>query len=129
MVWKIVAGILGGFLVAFFVGNLSNLAFSSKGFTAIAFLVSWLLTIGLSIKAVSATKVWRYSLLLSGAMSFLVPLASLIHTVNEKEGTEAIGGLIATGVVGFVFFFVGLAFIIIGLLVGRSKHVVVIDKE
>lgn len=129
MIWKIVAGVVGGFIVAFLASNIVSLVFGSKGAATAALLVSWALAIVVALKSPRGAKAWRWLLVTSAALSFVVPLATLISTTKETEGAAVAGGLIATGFFGVVFFLLGLAFLVIGLLVGRDKQVIVIKEE
>ncbi len=128
MFWKVVAGIVGGFVVAAFAGNIVNLVSASKGTSVIALLLSWAVAIVGAVKASRAAKAWRWLLVTSAALSFVVPIATLIRTTNETTGTGKLGGLVATGFFSVVFFLLGLAFLVIGLLIGRDKQVVVAKK-
>ncbi len=125
MFGKIVAGVIGGFIVAFLASNVVSLVSDSKGAGAVALLVSWIVAFVIALKTPRGSKAWRWLLVTSAALSFVVPLSTFIRTTNETTGTGKLGGLVATGFFSVVFFLLGLAFLVIGLLVGRDKQVVV----
>ncbi len=125
---KIVAGLLGGFIVSALAGNVVNLFTASTNASVIVFLVSWMLAIIISLKSSRGAKAWRWMLVASSALSFVVPLAALILTTKETDGAEFIGGLVATGFFGIVFFLLGLAFLVLGLLIGRNTLVVIVKE-
>jgi hypothetical protein len=122
MAGKIVAGIIGGFIVAALAGNIATLVSGSKGASVVALLLAWAVAITGAVKASRAAKAWRWLLVTSAALSFVVPLATLIRTTKETTGAGALGGLVATGIFSVVFFLLGSAFLVIGLLVGRDKQ-------
>jgi len=120
VVGKVVAGIVGGFVVAAFAANILNLVAGSTvaGFVLIG---SWVLALVLAIRASSGARAWRWLLICAGALSFLVPLATLMRTTRQTDGVEVLGGIVATGIFAVVFFLLGLAFLVIGFAVGRDK--------
>jgi hypothetical protein len=120
MFWKVVAGIVGGLIVAALAGNIVNLVSSSTAASAVL-LLSWAAAIVGALKASRAGVAWRWLLVASAALSFTVPLASLVWTTEQTTGTDVAGGLVATGFFAVVFFLLGLAFLVVGLLVGRDK--------
>jgi len=122
MIAKIIAGIIGGFVVAFLVGNLLNLAFNSSQMAAVAFLLAWAIAIVGALRAPRGAKAWRWLLIVSGALTFLMPFAILIFSTRPAEAGRVVVGLLVTGLVWPVFFLVGLAFFVIGLLIGRDKR-------
>jgi len=138
---KILAGIVGGLLMAIVAMLLATTAFAAGGDGASTgigtFFVAWLVGIGIALLAPRAGKAWRRLLLTTSVLSFLLPIAGLIYTGsymanNTKGGAEAagaaIGGGLVSGVLGFVGFFLGVVFLIIGLLVGRDKEVVYVER-
>ena len=129
MIGRIVAGVIGGFIVAFLTSNITTLITTSKSTASLMFLFAWGLSIFFALKSQRAARAWRWLLVSSASLSFFVPLATLIWTAKAKDGAEVIGGLVATGFLGVVFFLVGLAFLVIGLLIGRDKHIVVIENK
>lgn len=125
MFGKVVAGIVGGFVVAVLASNIVNLVSGTKGASAIVLLLSWVAAIVGAVRAPRAAKAWRWLLIVSAALSFIVPLSVLIRTTKETTGAGVAGGLIATGIMSLVFFLLGLAFLVVGLLVGRNKQIIV----
>ena len=128
MFGKIVAGIIGGFIVACIAINIVNLAFYSNEANAVVFLVSWMVAIVIALKSSRSARAWRCFLFISAALLFTTPLATFIRTTKETEGIAIVGGLFATGIFSIIFPLLGIAFLIIGLLVGRDKEVVVIKE-
>ncbi len=145
---KIIAGLLGGFILAILGAILVTTTFAAspeKGgnWGAIAFLVFWVMGIAVALRANSAAKAWRRLLLSSAVLSFLAPISGIIYTgsfmatqvdtASEYAGAQAagvaIGGSLISGFMGFVGFFLGVVFLIIGLLVGRDKQVVYVERQ
>lgn len=143
---KILAGIIGGLILAVIVAILVTVTFAAspeKGgsWGAISFLTFWVVGIVIAVRSASAPKAWRKVLLSSSVMSFLLPLSGLIYTgsfmaknvdpnaqyAGAQAAGAAIGGGLISGFMGFVGFFLGVVFLIIGLLVGRDKQVVYVQ--
>ncbi len=122
MFGKIVAGVIGGFIVAFLASNVISLVSDSKGAAAAVLLFTWIAALVIALRTPRTGKTWRWLLVVSAALSFVVPLATLVRTTHETTGAGKAGGLIATGIFGVVFFLLGLAFLVIGVLVGRDKQ-------
>lgn len=138
---KILAGIIGGLIFAILGSLLVTITFAAGGTGAGkgvgTFFIVWLVGIGIAVMAPSAGKAWRRLLLTSSVFSFLMPLSGLIYTgsfmANHATGGAeaagaAIGGGLVSGLLGFVGFFLGVVFLIIGLLVGREKQVVYVER-
>ena len=139
---KVVAGIFGGLVVAFLAMTLVGLAMAGGASTkpgggggGAAFLLAWVASIAIAVMAPRAAKAWRRLLLTAAVLSFMLPLAGLVftgsflanHTTGGAEAAgAAIGGGLVSGFLGFVGFFLGVVFLLIGLLVGRDKQVVVV---
>ena len=135
---KILAGLLGGFILAVIAAVLVTITFPSGTTGAIAFLAFWALGLAIALMAPSASKAWRRLLITCAILSLLLPLSGLVYTGNylatnidpkaEYAGAQAagaaLGGGLLSGILGFVGFFLGVVFLIIGLLVGRDKQVV-----
>jgi hypothetical protein len=77
-------------------------------------------------------------LLTCSVASFLMPISGLIYTGSfmanrTQSGAEAagaaIGGGLVSGALGFVGFFLGIVFLIVGLLVGREKQIVYVERS
>lgn len=143
---KVLAGIIGGLILAIIGAILITVTFAAspeKGGTwgAISFFLFWVVGIIIAIRSASAPKAWRKLLLTSSVLSFLLPLSGLIYTGSlmakhvdpnaQYAGALAagavIGGGLISGFMGFVGFFLGVVFLIIGLLVGRDKQVVYVQ--
>lgn len=124
---KIVAGIFGGFVVAFLASNIATLV--SKDTGALVLLVSWAASIYIAVKSQRVARAWRWQLIISGCLCFVLPLATLIFSTQQESGARMLVGVVATGVLGFVAFLFGLALLVVGLLVGRNPNVVVIQSN
>jgi len=108
---------------------------------AIGFFALWVVGIIVAVRSESAPKAWRKLLITSAVMSFLLPLSGLIYTGSsiakhvdssaQYAGAQAAGALIGggliSGLMGFVGFFLGIIFLVIGLLVGRDKQVIYVQ--
>ena len=91
----------------------------------------------------TASKAWRKILISSSIFSFLMPISALIYSgswmatyidsTNMYAGVEAagaaIGGGLITGMMGFIGFFLGVIFLVIGLLIGKDKEIIYIEKQ
>lgn len=145
---KFIAGILGGLILAILGTILVTTTFAAspeKGgvWGASSFLIFWVIGIVVAMGAKSAAKAWRRLLLSTAVMSFLLPISAIIYTgsfmatqvdtTSEYAGAQAagaaIGGGLISGFMGFVGFFLGVVFLIIGLLVGRDKQIVYVEKQ
>jgi len=137
---KILAGILGGLILAILGSMVVGLTFggskSGPGPGVWTFFIAWVVGIVVAVKAPNAGKAWRRLLLTASVFSFLLPLAGVVFTgvfmaTQTNGGAEAagaaIGGGLASGVLGFVGFFLGVVFLLIGILVGRDKQVIYVQ--
>ena len=143
---KVLAGIIGGLILAIIGAILVTVTFAAspeKGgsWGAISFLAFWVVGIVVAIRSASAAKAWRKLLISSAVLSFLLPLSGLIYTgsfmtkhvdpnaqyAGAQAAGAAIGGGLISGFMGFVGFFLGAVFLVIGLLVGRDKQVVYVQ--
>ncbi|MBV6753678.1 hypothetical protein KV580_25510 [Pseudomonas chlororaphis] len=138
---KILAGIIGGLIMAILtslvvsIAGASNPSSGSAG--ALVFLVVWAIGIAIGLFAPRVGKAWRRLLLISGVVAFMLPLAGVIFTgsyiaVNTSHSGAAsagaaIGGTLVSGALGFVGFFLGVILIIVGFLVGRDKQVIYVQ--
>lgn len=142
---KIFAGLVGGLILAILSSVLVTMVFAvSRGPAAgtITFFVTWFIGVAVAVKAPSAGKAWRRLLIANGVLSFLLPLSGLLftgsymahmdgsgeHAVAAAAGA-AIGGGLVSALLGFVGFFLGVVFLVVGLLVGRDKQVVYIERS
>ena len=141
MFGKIVAGILGGFIVSVLGAFVVTIALASDpetGGTAggIAFFAFWILSIVIALIAERAGKAWRRLLITSSILCFMLPLASFIFSgaqvAQTESGAEAAGAALGGGMItlisGFVGFFLGVVFLIIGLMVGRDVKVITVKE-
>ena len=136
---KTLAGIFGGLILAVLGFLLVHTAFAAwpgapaKG--AVAFFVIWVASIAVAAKAPSASKAWRRLLLTSSVFSFFLPLSGIISTVaylsNKPQGGDhdAMGISLVMGALVLIGFFLGAFFLIAGLLIGRDKPIVGVDKS
>ena len=143
---KVLAGIIGGLILAVIGAILVTVTFAAspgKGgsWGAISFLAFWVVGIVVAIRSASASKAWRKLLISSAVLSFLLPLSGLIYTgsfmakhvdtnaqyAGAQAAGAAIGGGLISGFMGVVGFFLGVVFLVIGLLVGRDKQVVYVQ--
>ena len=60
-------------------------------------------------------------------------MATHVDSTSEYAGAQAagaaIGGGLISGFMGFVGFFLGVVFLIIGLLVGRDQQVIYVERQ
>lgn len=145
---KVLAGIIGGLILAVIGSILITVTFAAspeKGglWGATGFFVLWVLGIAIATRSATAAKAWRKLLLSSSVLSFLLPLSGLIYTgsfmakhvdsnaqyAGAQAAGAAIGGGLITGFMGFVGFFLGIVFLIVGLLVGRDKQIVYVQAQ
>lgn len=143
---KIIAGLFGGLILAVLGATLVGITFAASPSAggiggAAAFFVLWVAGIVIAVLAKSPSKAWRRLLLTSAVLSFLLPLSGVVYTgsfmathVNPSDAYSgaaaagaAIGGGLVSGFLGFVGFFLGLIFLVIGLLVGRDKQIVYVQ--
>ncbi|MBJ2346185.1 MULTISPECIES: hypothetical protein [Pseudomonas] len=141
---KILAGLVAGLILAILVSTVVAIAGAASpraagGTGAIVFFVIWIIALVIAVSAPTAGKAWRRLLVTSGIAAFMLPLAGIVFTGSHiatnisgaHSGAEtagaAIGGTLVSGFLGFVGFFLGVIFLIVGLLVGRDKQVIYIQ--
>jgi len=140
---RIVSGLIGGVVLAFLgamlIGLTSGGGESGGSAGAVAFLVFFIIGMAIAITAPRPGKSWRRIMITAGIMAFMLPLASMIfagaavNEISEQTGNAAavtgaaIGGSFVTVASGIVGFFLGLIFLVIGLLSGRDQNVVVVN--
>ena len=128
MLGKFVAGVIGGFIVSFFAGNVITFVGGSKGGAAAVGLIVWGVAIVAVLKSPRAAKAWRWMFGISGALSFCISAAIIVRSLsllNTSPGAiEGIAGIAVTGCTVPIFFLLGLAFLVIAALIGRDKQVV-----
>jgi hypothetical protein len=139
---KILAGLVGGFILSMLAANVTSVVFGDPtakeqgaGVTAVSgfvFFGLWAGSVYISIKADRAAKAWRKLLITSACLSFSLPLAGMLMAGKaayhyetkgrhlESAAMAGAGGIaaIALGIMGF---FLGAIFLTIGLLVGRDN--------
>ena len=139
---KFLAGVIGGLVLAILsmilvsIGGAGSPPAGNTIGPTVFFLV-WIASIVIALAAPRAAKAWRRLLLLSGIVSFLMPLAGVVFTgsflANQQTSSAAetagaaVGGTLVTGALGFVGFFLGVVFVLSGLLVGRDKQVIYVN--
>lgn len=143
---KILAGLIAGLMLAILVSTVVVIAGAAstraaEGTGVIVFFVIWIIALVIAVSAPNADKAWRRLLVTLGIAAFMLPLAGIVFSgshvatnVNDAHsGVEtagaAIGGTLVSGFLGFVGFFLGVIFLIIGLLVGRDKQVIYIQRH
>ncbi|MCS4504298.1 hypothetical protein NYO91_09440 [Arhodomonas aquaeolei] len=145
---KLVAGFLGGLVVAFLAQAIVAMMIGGGGepadmgnVTVFVFLGVWIASIVWSLVASRAAKAWRRMLITSGVLSFLFPISVFVFASvstaskasagasNAEVGGNFLGGMFATGIASFLGVLMGIVFLVIGLLVGRDKQVVYLQKE
>lgn len=138
---KLLAGLIGGFILAVLGSLLVAVTFaasSSGGYGGfVAFFVFGIAGLAIALTAPAAAKAWRRLLITAGILSFMLPLAGILYTGsyvatktqgNAEAAGALIGGGLVSGALGFVGLFLGVVFLVIGLLVGRDKQVVYIER-
>ena len=137
---KLIAGVIGGSLIAFLVYMITNVTASgfdsSREPNLIIFGLAWVVSIVIAILSPRPAKAWRRMLIILALVSFTMPLASMFFAVGgisqSDSGAEAAGAAVAGGVIsilsGFFAFFMGGISLIIGLLIGRDPKVVVVHS-
>lgn len=135
MLSKILAAILGGFIISMIGSALVGLSVGGGdegGETAsIAFYVFYAVSFVVSLRSNSSKQAWKRLLITAAILSFLLPVSSMLFTgifiAEETSGrAEAAGGLVGgalvTGITGVFGFFMGVIFLIIGLLIKDEKE-------
>lgn len=146
MIGKLLAGVVGAVVIGLLGSLLTKFAVPESladgktvtyvalvGFAGIAFL--------LAMTAERGAKAWRRVFVLMALLCFAMPLTAVLFTGAQISaiGTEtsndsaaiagtAIGGGMISMVSGFVGFFLGVIFLIVGLMIGRDKQVVVVER-
>lgn len=143
---KLAAGLVGGFFLGVLIALLLTLSLPHKNGIApvagaISFFVAIVAGVVFAFFSPSPSKALRRLLLTCSVLAVLLPLSGLLFTgdmmtnfapeSSEHSGAyqagTAIGGGLISGVLGFVGFFSGVIFLIIGLLVGRDKQVIYVQ--
>jgi hypothetical protein len=134
MLGKILAAIIGG-------GVVSTLGSALVGFglglgeqeTAIAFIsffVFYAYSFLISLRSASSSKAWKWMMIHASILCFLLPISSMLFTgifiADQTSGAAEmagglLGGAIMTSIIGFFGFFLGIVFLVIGLLIGNKN--------
>jgi len=134
---KLMNSILGSLLVAFGIYMIVGLAMNKP--SVLLFFLGWIIFGYWFYKQKTVKHIWRKSFIFFAIESFLMPIAAFIFSVifvtKETSGVAegvggAIGGILVTGVLGFIGFFLGVVFLLIGLLVFKvPKEVEVVNQK
>ena len=138
--WKVIAGIIGGLIVAILGSAVFGLTFGGSengSAVGVAFFVLWAISLAIAILSESGGRAWRKLFFISAALSFALPLSSLVFggraVIEAEGGAEAVGTAIGGGLIavftGFVGFFLGLVFLVLGFVTGRTGPTQVIIKD
>jgi len=144
LVWRVMAGIVGGLIIATLAVNIFNLLFADPAaeepgpvvtaLSGVLFFGLWIGAIILGIRSLRAARAWRHLLIPSGILSLVLPLAALVTTgrmasaaaakggemAELEAGAYAAGGTIFAIVIGFFGLILGAIFLAVGLLVGKN---------
>lgn len=143
MFLKIVAGIVMGIIAGIVAMAVAGLGVGggteAAGPIRWAFLIAFLLTLFLAVRAARARFAWSRGALITGLLCFMLPLAGFVfsaivgHGNVVKASTQAeqvgaaigsgIGGVMVTGVTAVLGFFGGLIFLIMAYFLGRARPV------
>lgn len=140
-VWKITAAALGGFLaysVGAVLGAMTTQAGAGTGVATFVGGASLVIAVLLALTAERGAKAWRRVFLFCALMAFALPLFSFVSGIvgvadtAGKTAAESAGAMLGSGVItamsGFIGFFAGAIFLVIGLLVGRDKQVIIVQQ-
>jgi uncharacterized membrane-anchored protein len=135
MIGKIIAALIGGLIIssvgAMLISFSVGLGEEGANIGGISFWIFYAYAFLIALKSQSPVRAWKWMMINSSVLCFLLPISSMIFTgifvAEETSGAaEAAGGLIGgaivTGVTGFLGFFLGLVFLVIGLAVGNNKN-------
>lgn len=142
---KLLAGALAGFVLAVLCAVAVTIAFATSAKAvavgSMTFFGVWILGLVIALHAPTAGKAWRRLFLCSSIASFLLPLSGVIYTgafigtnvdpadkyAGAATAGAAIGGTFVSGILGFIGFFLGVVFLVIGLLIARDKQVLYVQ--
>ena len=134
MLGKILAAIIGGCVVSTLGSALVGIGVGAgeKG-AAIAFasfFVFYAYSFLISLRSASSSKAWKWIMIHASILCFLLPISSMFFTgifiAEQTSGTAEmagglLGGAVMTSIIGFFGFFLGIVFLVIGLLVGNKN--------
>ncbi len=132
MVAKIIAGVIGGFLVGACGFLLATLALGPvlKEFSGGIFFALWSFAFLVSLLTSSGGKAWRFNWILSSVLCVLFPISGLMFSSAESVGAQKIDPEILQLVIdrmlefpysGSVGIFLGILFLIFGLIAGKEN--------
>lgn len=134
MFLKILAAILGGLIISMIgsviVGLSAGGGVDGGDAGSSSFFIFYLISFAIAFMSQTAKQAWKRLLITSAILCFMLPISSMLFTgifvAEETSGAaEAAGGLIGgalvTGVTGFFGFFMGVIFLVIGLLIKEKK--------
>lgn len=145
LLWRVVAGVVGGLIVGALAANIFNFLFADptaedagkvvSALSGILFLALWIGAIVLGVRSPGPARAWRHLLIPSGILSLVLPLAALVMTgrmasakaavggqmAELEAGAYAVGGTFLSIVVGFFGVILGAIFLTVGLLVGKKQ--------
>lgn len=134
MIGKILSGIAGGVIISIL--GMTVVGLSTGGgeeggeIAASSFIIFMLYSLFIAIRSASVARAWKWLMISSSVLCFLLPISSLLFTgifiAKETSGAaEAAGGVIGGGllttITGTLGFFLGAIFLVIGLVVGNDK--------
>ncbi len=132
MLAKIFTALLGGFLVSL-LGSLVVLISAgndvdSNKIAQTAFVMLFISSIIVTVLTDTAARAWRWYLMISASLCFLLPISTMIYSglyLSETSGAAAqagafFGGALATIVTSIFSFFLGIIFLVIGFQVGNK---------
>ena len=134
MLGKIFAALLGGFVISILGSMVVGLSVGAGeeggSIGGISFFVFYVYSFVISLRSSSTIRAWKWLLINSAILCFLLPISSMLFTgifiAEETSGAaEAaggfLGGTLVTIIAGFFGFFLGVIFLVIGLLVGNTE--------
>ncbi|MCO7246355.1 hypothetical protein [Halomonas sp. Mc5H-6] len=132
--WKIVAALVGGLMftiLGFTVISMAIGPLEDDGVGGLLMLALFIIAVGITWKANSASKAWRRLLISCGVFSLALPISAIIMSSSllssgpQGDSVHTVGSAIgyggATLVTGFFSIFLAAIFLVTGLLIGRDK--------
>tara|TARA_B100000965_G_scaffold348632_1_gene321348 strand:- start:183 stop:608 length:426 start_codon:yes stop_codon:yes gene_type:complete len=132
---KIIAAIVGGFIISMVGSMLVGLSVGAGAeggaIASSAFFVLYIVSFVVSLRSNSSKQAWKRLLITASILSFLLPISSVLYTgmfIAEETSSAAgaagglIGGALITSITGIFGFFMGVVFLIIGLLIKDEKE-------
>jgi uncharacterized membrane-anchored protein len=135
MTGKIIPALIGGLIISSLGAILISFSVGAGeeggSIGAISFWIFYAYAFFIALRSQSSGRAWKWMMINSSILCFLLPISSMLFTgvflAEETSGAaEAAGGLIGgailTSVTGVLGFFLGVVFLIIGLVVGNNKN-------